>query len=82
MLICFRELWREVNGVLVGFGQTICKANPLCEKCAIQDTCPVAASVLKAKKAKAEAKKKATKSSKKKRPTPSTSEASSDEETS
>lgn len=56
---CFREMWREVNGVLVGFGQTICKARPLCEQCCINDTCPVAPSVLKKKqKAKPAAKKK------------------------
>ncbi|KAI6241542.1 Endonuclease III-like protein [Aphelenchoides fujianensis] len=47
-----RDLWRDVNVALVGFGQTICKARPKCEECDLRSQCPVAASFLKAKKPK------------------------------
>ncbi len=34
------ELWDSINTLLVGFGQTICKAvKPLCEKCLLNTTC-------------------------------------------
>jgi endonuclease-3 len=36
-----RPLWREVNHVLVGFGQTTClPRNPLCGECLIRSHCP------------------------------------------
>ncbi|SCM23212.1 endonuclease III homologue, putative [Plasmodium chabaudi adami] len=35
-----KELWSELNHLLVGFGQVICKGKkPLCEKCTITDYC-------------------------------------------
>ncbi|KAI6176958.1 ENDO3c domain-containing protein [Aphelenchoides bicaudatus] len=43
-----KDLWREVGVMLVGFGQTICKANPLCHECLLRDAgCPVAKTYLK-----------------------------------
>ncbi|KAI6235642.1 Endonuclease III-like protein [Aphelenchoides besseyi] len=39
--------WRDVNVALVGFGQTICKARPLCENCLLRPTCPVGKSFSK-----------------------------------
>lgn len=45
-----RELWNEINHLLVGFGQTVCTAkNPGCETCDNADICP-ARVVPKAKK--------------------------------
>lgn len=36
-----KELWREVNHMLVGFGQTICKPiGPNCISCLNNNTCP------------------------------------------
>ena len=35
-----RELWHEVNLLLVGFGQTICGSSPKCEKCKLHSICP------------------------------------------
>jgi len=38
-----KELWREVNHMLVGFGQTICRpVNPHCVSCLNKTTCPSA----------------------------------------
>ncbi|XP_059481417.1 endonuclease III-like protein 1 [Neocloeon triangulifer] len=38
-----QELWDEVNHLLVGFGQTICRpVNPRCGECLNKDTCPAA----------------------------------------
>mmetsp|Transcript_19627 Transcript_19627/g.31156 ORF Transcript_19627/g.31156 Transcript_19627/m.31156 type:complete len:120 (-) Transcript_19627:84-443(-) len=38
-----REHWAEINPMLVGLGQTICKARkPLCSKCNVKDLCPYA----------------------------------------
>ncbi|KNG73938.1 endonuclease III [Plasmodium falciparum IGH-CR14] len=35
-----KELWSEINHVLVGFGQVICKGKkPLCEKCTLTNKC-------------------------------------------
>ncbi|GAW81875.1 endonuclease III homologue [Plasmodium gonderi] len=35
-----KDLWSELNGLMVGFGQVICKAkNPLCGKCTLVDYC-------------------------------------------
>jgi endonuclease-3 len=35
-----KALWREINYLLVGFGQTICKPkNPDCKKCPIKELC-------------------------------------------
>lgn len=36
-----REIWSEVNHLLVGFGQQICRpVNPLCQSCLNKDICP------------------------------------------
>ena len=36
-----REEWHDVNLLLVGFGQTVCKAlRPACEQCLNQSICP------------------------------------------
>ncbi|CAN0058482.1 unnamed protein product, partial [Choristocarpus tenellus] len=36
-----RELWNEVNNLLVGFGQEVCHArSPRCSECAIRNLCP------------------------------------------
>ena len=36
-----RRRWNEVNQVLVGFGQTICRpVRPKCEACALKKSCP------------------------------------------
>jgi endonuclease-3 len=38
-----RRRWNEVNQVLVGFGQTICRPiKPKCAECVLQKTCPAA----------------------------------------
>lgn len=47
-----KEKWGIVNGLLVGFGQTICKARPLCSKCKLKDICP--SSLVKKKEVKDE----------------------------
>jgi len=40
-----KELWREVNHMLVGFGQTICRpVGPHCVSCLNRTTCPFAVS--------------------------------------
>jgi endonuclease-3 len=37
-----KELWQEVNHLLVGFGQTIClPINPKCNQCLNKLSCPV-----------------------------------------
>ena len=37
-----QEIWHEINVLLVGFGQTLCKAvNPKCSECKIRSICPV-----------------------------------------
>lgn len=41
--LCFRELWREINWLLVGFGQQVClPISPLCSVCLNQHNCPSA----------------------------------------
>ena len=36
-----RDLWKEANRLLVGFGQTICTPiNPKCRDCDLRLTCP------------------------------------------
>jgi len=36
-----RDLWREANRLLVGFGQTVCSAvNPKCPECDLRLVCP------------------------------------------
>lgn len=35
-----KELWGRINKVFVGFGQTVCKAKPLCDECPISKECP------------------------------------------
>ena len=42
-LLCCRELWSEINWLLVGFGQQVClPVNPLCSMCLNQHSCPSA----------------------------------------
>ena len=35
-----QELWSEINQILVGFGQQICKSKPRCEDCTLRNVCP------------------------------------------
>ena len=36
-----RDLWKDLNGLLVGFGQTVCTPlNPKCDQCLNRDICP------------------------------------------
>ena len=35
-----QHLWKEVNWLIVGFGQQICKAQPKCNDCLNKDICP------------------------------------------
>ncbi|KAF9206958.1 DNA N-glycosylase and apurinic/apyrimidinic (AP) lyase [Haplosporangium sp. Z 27] len=43
--------WREINYILVGFGQIIClPRGPLCGSCPVNDRCPSATKVLKQRK--------------------------------
>ncbi|KAF8985555.1 DNA N-glycosylase and apurinic/apyrimidinic (AP) lyase [Entomortierella lignicola] len=43
--------WREINYILVGFGQIIClPRGPLCGSCPVNDRCPSATRVLKQRK--------------------------------
>lgn len=38
-----RDLWSEINGLLVGFGQQIClPVRPRCQTCLNQALCPAA----------------------------------------
>ncbi|KAL1921346.1 uncharacterized protein VTP21DRAFT_11062 [Calcarisporiella thermophila] len=38
-----REYWREINAMLVGFGQTVCLPRyPRCSDCPVRDACPSA----------------------------------------
>ena len=38
-----RRSWAQVNQVLVGFGQTICRpVGPKCAECVLKKTCPSA----------------------------------------
>jgi endonuclease-3 len=44
-----KELWQEVNHLLVGFGQTIClPINPKCQGCLNKLSCPVGAAAASA----------------------------------
>ena len=48
-----KQLWREINPLLVGFGQTICKAvKPSCSSCLINNTCKFGISLLQLHKKK------------------------------
>lgn len=56
------ELWRDINGLLVGFGQTVCEPlRPKCDICTINQRCP-ASSVKRSLAAKAAAEKRRIKS--------------------
>lgn len=45
-----RNLWYEVNHLLVGFGQEICRpVGPKCEFCKCKNICPAAAVEIKQK---------------------------------
>ena len=35
-----RSYWFEINLLLVGFGQQICKSSPRCEECKLKNICP------------------------------------------
>ncbi|XP_028258011.1 endonuclease III-like protein 1 [Parambassis ranga] len=49
-----RELWSEINWLLVGFGQQVClPVNPLCSMCLNQHSCPSAHRCSPAKRPKA-----------------------------
>ncbi|KAF9301883.1 DNA N-glycosylase and apurinic/apyrimidinic (AP) lyase [Mortierella antarctica] len=49
--------WREINYVLVGFGQVLClPRGPLCGECPVRDRCPSAMGVNKRRKVKIEIK--------------------------
>ncbi|KAJ1651944.1 alpha,alpha-trehalase nth1 [Dispira simplex] len=37
-----KEYWSEINPLLVGFGQILCKGTPQCQDCPVQDLCPSA----------------------------------------
>lgn len=46
-----RELWAEVNHLLVGFGQTVCRpVNPRCSDCLNKDLCPLGIQTLRSRK--------------------------------
>lgn len=52
--LCCRELWSEINWLLVGFGQQVClPINPLCSVCLNQHSCPSAHKNSPAKRPKA-----------------------------
>lgn len=43
LTLCCRELWSEINWLLVGFGQQVClPVSPLCSVCLNQNICPSA----------------------------------------
>lgn len=43
LTLCCRDLWSEINWLLVGFGQQVClPVNPLCSVCLNQHSCPSA----------------------------------------
>lgn len=55
LTVCCRELWSEINWLLVGFGQQVClPVNPLCSVCLNQHDCPSAHKTSPAKKPKAQ----------------------------
>lgn len=41
-----RELWKDINQVVVGFGQVVCSFNPSCHLCLLKSTCPSSSSTL------------------------------------
>ena len=46
-----KEIWKEINELLVGFGQTIClPINPKCEECLLKDACPEKKKLVQKKK--------------------------------
>ncbi|KAK3811176.1 MAG: DNA repair protein-like protein Ntg1 [Benniella sp.] len=46
-----KEHWREINYLLVGFGQVLClPRGPLCSVCPVQERCPSATGISKQKK--------------------------------
>lgn len=54
MTLCCRELWSEINWLLVGFGQQVClPVNPLCSVCLNQHNCPSAHKISPTKRPKA-----------------------------
>ncbi|MCS7121012.1 MAG: endonuclease III [Archaeoglobaceae archaeon] len=34
-----KDLWKKINKVFVGFGQTVCRSKPLCRECPISKEC-------------------------------------------
>ena len=63
------KYWDTINGILVGFGQEICKSvKPLCDKsCTLIDDCPYYKEIIKNKKKKKKEKKSKSKSKEKKK---------------
>lgn len=45
--IVSKDLWSCLNYTIVGFGQTICSANPKCRECPILNDCPFGLKALK-----------------------------------
>ena len=48
-----KDKWMEVNPMLVGFGQTICKNSPRCSECDAAQLCPSANTETKSKRKRA-----------------------------
>ncbi|KAF9923966.1 DNA N-glycosylase and apurinic/apyrimidinic (AP) lyase [Linnemannia zychae] len=48
-----KEHWREINHILVGFGQVLClPRGPICPACPVQERCPSAVGITKQQKKK------------------------------
>ena len=51
--ICERKYWNNINTILVGFGQEICKSvSPLCDSCLLNKRCEFGKNVIMNKKSK------------------------------
>ncbi|OAQ28017.1 DNA glycosylase [Linnemannia elongata AG-77] len=48
-----KEHWREINHIMVGFGQVLClPRGPVCPSCPVQERCPSATGITKSQKKK------------------------------
>ncbi|KAG0069202.1 DNA N-glycosylase and apurinic/apyrimidinic (AP) lyase [Linnemannia elongata] len=48
-----KEHWREINHIMVGFGQVLClPRGPVCASCPVQERCPSATGITKSQKKK------------------------------
>jgi endonuclease-3 len=57
-----REMWEDINGTIVGFGQTICKpVLPNCDQCTLAEICPSKKKLWKPRELRSSPKKKAKK---------------------